>query len=222
MDLQTSQELIQRIQNGTATVQDQNRIVREILRRYKPHKLNNYIYDAEEMKCEYVLAAWNAVSRAKINIGDPIAFCVNRGRGAMMDYYRKVDSSKLIKVCPICNKTVTHDRRNIYCKDCNAEYESYVKEELMSINEFDLSSTEVSTEDIVLEQMEIDYKFSKIERALSESSEISREDKMLAMECVKYRMHFYDYCRMIGKSPQWSQAFTDRIINFIKYSLQLA
>lgn len=112
--------LVKKIKAGTATTSEERELADILRRLYRPHRVTNYLYDADEMYAAYLLAAWNAVYRAKLNVGDPVMFCVRRGRGAMLDFYRSESRLRLVLVCEKCSAEWPYDRPYIgkECRHC--------------------------------------------------------------------------------------------------------
>jgi len=118
-------EIITKIQNGKAlSFLEQSYISNKLLELYKPHKIENYLYDQDELKAAYLVAAYNALSRAKLDVGDPLAFCANRGKGARLDYYRKRSSEALNLICEECHTEHSYSYFILDngCKHCKAHY----------------------------------------------------------------------------------------------------
>jgi len=110
--------LVKRVKAGDQAAE---RELVDIFRRlYRPHRSVNYLYDPDEMYAAYLIAAWNAVYRAKLDVGDPVMFCVRRGSGAMLDYYRAESKLKLVLVCGMCSSEWPYDRPYIgkVCRHC--------------------------------------------------------------------------------------------------------
>lgn len=109
--------LVKRVRAGVATANEERELADIFRRLYRPHRVTNYLYDADEMYAAYLFAAWNAVYRAKPNVGDPVMFCIRRGRGAMLDFYRSESRLRLVLVCQECSSEWPYDRPYIG-KDC--------------------------------------------------------------------------------------------------------
>lgn len=206
-------ESFKRIKEGKASFDDEALILKEFESRYVPHKIENYLFDQEELKAEYMFACWNAIFRAKMTVGDPIAFCVRRGKGAMLDYYRRVSSNKLMKVCSECNTKVAYDRRNQFCKLCGSDYISMEKEECVHEHvEFYDHGTHFT--DAVL----TDIIFDELIRLLYELKDLQRKEKILAIKAIKDRTDFYDYAIENGVNHNTAEEFHRKIIKVIHKS----
>ena len=217
LTLEEGKQLIYKVQKGIASKVEERKLIEEFRCRYRPHQHINYLYDQNELESEYLLASWNTIFRAKLDIGDPISFCVRRGYGAMLDYYRKISSDRLILICPLCGSEYTYDRRNKNCKNkfCTytGELESREKEEIIDF-ESDINK-DLSIKDLFVNKIEVDETIDDIAIYLA-MLEINSFDKKMAIESLKNRMDFYDYARYIGKSHSWSISFKSRIINILK------
>lgn len=129
------QSLILKLQSNKLTSRDERDLYTEIEMHFKPHYIDNYLYDQEEIKSEFMIAAWNALFRAKVGIGNPILYAVRRGYGATLDYYRRTSSQNLLKVCKKCGEVYIYDHRRKKCtiKGCNCqEFSSIEKTEYFS------------------------------------------------------------------------------------------
>jgi len=213
MDKELLLNAIANIQLNISTSEDESLIVKEFENRYRPHKIDNYIYDPDDLKSEYLIACWNAIPRAKLDVGDPIAFCVRRGKGAMLDYYRKVSTQRLVKICESCNTVVAYDRRNVYCKSCGEEYISLMKEdtvhEFVEIPDMGQNFEDTVVIDLVLENL-IDY--------LVECSTICNRDRILAIKAIKDRIDFYTYAISQGLKSKQAKSLEERILSVIRDS----
>ena len=224
-DIEKSKELVKRLQNKKISYREERLLLSEIEARYIPHTHDNYLYDPDDMKSEYIMATWNALYRAKLNVGDPIAFACNRGRGAILDYYRKISSERLILYCPSCNIEYTYDRRNIFCKNPNCEYyqqedqlKSKEKEELVPIEEFD---NNFSVNALYLDRLIIDEIFNSIVNYVKESKRLTSPEKSMIIKAIEYKQDFYDYARSTGKSHSFSIAFKKRMTKFLQSAQEL-
>lgn len=207
MDLMKS---FKKIKDGNANLWDEYTVLQEFKRKYVPHKIDNYLFDPDEMKAEYMFACWNAIFRANMCVGNPISFCVRRGRGAMLDYYRKVSSDRLIKVCINCQNKVAYDRRNLFCKKCGADFISLEKEERMS--EFtSIQDRRIHFTDLVLVNMVLEDVIKHIEK-----SSLPTEYKYLAIEAIKYRTDFYDHALDFGYDAEESKSFHKLVVKYIR------
>lgn len=204
--------LIQKLQNGQTTPAEDRRLLLEIKGHYRPHKMENYLYDADELESEFLLAAWNALYRADIDRGDPIMFCVRRGNGAMLDYYRKTNSEYLIKNCPQCGRTVTYDHRNKICPVCGIEYDSNLKEEAVPVTDFDESFTSPIN---IENQVETSIMLEEVIEFIRNSKSLSTDAKHMAIEAIQYRIDFHTFARQEGKSSVWASRFSKRILDLI-------
>lgn len=213
---QESTLLIEKVQKEIATPQEERRLFLELESRYQPHKIENYLYDPEEMKAEYMWGAWNAIYRAKLNIGDPIMFCIRRGKGAMLDYYRKIDSKYLIKICPNCGLEVACDRRNKVCKNCGEEYTTIHKEESMSVEDFN----QVFSQDDHVKQVEIEEMFEEVIQ-LIDTSDFNEELKIITIASLTNKVDFIEYAKSIGKSKQWAELNYKRVQMLIQSKIKL-
>ena len=220
IDLEESRQLIKKLQTNKILVKEERLLLSEIEARYQPHTYNNYLYDPDDMKSEYIMATWNALFRAKLNVGDPIAFACNRGRGAMLDYYRKVSSERLILYCPSCGREYTYDRRNICCK--NPDCKHYQKEDVlksrekMELNPFDDFDENLSINFSYLDHIIINEIFNAIINYIKESKRLNYHEKKMVIEAIQYKQDFYDYARSTGKNHSFSIAFKRRIISHLK------
>jgi len=205
--------IIKKIQEGNSKLMEEKIILSEFERRYVPHKIENYLFSQDELKAEYMFACFNAIFRAKIDIGDPVAFCVRRGKGAILDYYRSICSQRLIKYCPECNVVVAYDRRNKQCKQCNTEYSSCEKEQIMNL--YKQIKEEISEEEKFIKFEQLEYLFSEIIKFVESFEEIDLHYKQLAIEALKNKICFYDHARQQGKSHKYANSFKDKIIELI-------
>lgn len=142
--------ILNKIQTGKATLSEERIMLNEIKRRFKPHKHENYLYDQSEIESEYIIASWNALFRAKLDIGDPIAFATQRGHFATLDYYRKISSQMLVLKCECCSNTMTYDRRNKSCKSCGSKelvgmekYQNALNDGQFSVNDSFIADLEL-------------------------------------------------------------------------------
>ncbi len=225
IDRDQSVVLIQKLQKNKISIKEERLLLAEIEARYRPHLKTNYLYDPDEIKAEYIMATWNALFRAKLNIGDPIAFACNRGKGAMLDYYRKISSEKLILFCPSCHNEYTYDRRNIFCKKTNCRnyqleglLQSREKEILMPATDFNesMSISDSYTETIILNEI-----LEDIIQYIQHIDEIKSAEKKMIISAIQYRQDFYDYARSIGKSHSFSVSFKNKMNKFLQSFKQI-
>lgn len=202
--------ILQKIQENKSTPQENNIIVKEFDRRYRPHKITNYLFKQDELKSEYMIACWEAIFRAKLNVGNPIMFCIRRGYGAMLDYYRSTSSKNLLKICPKCNISVAYDRRNINCKICGTEYKSI--EKYMRYEDY---ITGKCVDDII-ETIVIRDTFERL-HSLIKSLTFPKEDiKQVAIEAVNIRIGFYECAQTYGYNISKSKSIENCILNTLK------
>ena len=209
-------KLIKKLQLEETTQIDEQRLLKEIKKRYRPHKNENYLYDSTELEQEYLIASWNALYRAKMNIGDPMAFAINRGRGAMLDYYRRINSQRLILICDDCGCKVTYDRRNNKCRNCGCiELTSMEKECYYDNISAGIAAESLSCRDDFVDRIEMESIFIQLVEFLVAMEDIGQEDKKMAIEAINYRVDFAEYARSLGKNNYWSKLFKDRIVNWL-------
>lgn len=216
LTLEESKKLINKVKKGIATRQDEWKLMQEIEFRYIPHKHENYLYDPEELRSEFLMAAWNAVFRAKPDVGDPIAFCIHRGNKAMIDYYRKVNSQKLIKYCPICGTEYTYDSRNKVCKNSECQPVDLLSKEKEYANTDSMELQNLSVVDHVQEKLEAEEMLVAIISYIQNMETMGDTFKDLATDAINNRMDFYDRARMSGKSHSWSINFKKQVIDLLK------
>lgn len=205
--------MVKALQDGVASAKTERDLYQELESRYKPHKMENYIYDREDMREEFLLEGWNALYRAKLDVGDPVTFAVNRGNFAMIDYYRKVGSEKLILVCKDCGHHMTYDRRNTACKKCySTQLTSEEKEVLSEMSDFD---TNFTSSDSFTTSVEIDEILSELIQLIEITDELSSTYKSLAVEALKNKERFYDYAKSTGKSHSFAIALEKKIQSFL-------
>jgi len=209
-------KLVQKLQQKTISPAEERMLVAEIKNRYRPHIHTNYLYDNNELETEFLITSWNHLYKANTNMGDPIAFACYRGRGAMLDYYRKVNSERLLLFCPVCNATYTYDRRNVACKElkCNNYQkenclESVEKEEV--VENIDNYGDLLMFTDKSLEEMTIQEIYKQLMECINESP-LSLSDKKMAVKALSYKEDLYEYAKAMGKSHSWSISFKNRII----------
>ncbi len=118
--------LVKAVKTNTATPTEERELVDIFRRLYRRHRVENHLFDQDELYSAYLMAAWNAVYRAKLNVGDPVLFCVRRGNGAMLDYYRSESRLRLVLVCEDCSAEWSYDRPNIGqpCRHCGGQLKS--------------------------------------------------------------------------------------------------
>ncbi len=211
LSIQESRQLIKKLQEDIASTADQRKLLNELELRYRPHKKDNYLYDTDEIKQDYLFASWNALYRAKLNVGDPIAFAINRGRGAMLDYYRKVSSQCLLLICDDCGEAMTYDRRNTKCKSCKCvNLTSVEKVKFVEGDTFNVASKEDISAECEKEEL-----FEMILSCIELSEELIEYDKQLAIDAIKNRMDFADYAKSIGKPPNFANKFKERVLSYL-------
>ncbi len=114
-------DILSKIQQNKATITEQRIMLNELKSRFRHHKHTNYLYDGGDIESVFLESSWNALYRAKLDVGDPISFACNRGYFATIDYYRKISSQMLMLKCNECGNTMTYDRRNKECKACKSK-----------------------------------------------------------------------------------------------------
>jgi DNA-directed RNA polymerase subunit RPC12/RpoP len=205
MNLAECRQLVAKLQRGKITRLEEGTLVAEILRRYRPHLHTNYLYSEDEIKEEFLIASWNTLYRAKLTIGDPIAFACNRGYKATIDYYRRVSSERLIYVCEDCNTAVAYDRRNVICKKCGGELISYEREETMVDN---LMASGVDFTDAII----MSDNFTRIINFVIALESLSSFEKKLVIEAINKRENIYSFLRKEkGKSHKFSKKLQEKI-----------
>lgn len=117
--------IIGKLQTVGLSSKEERILYKEIESHFTPHHINNYLYDQEEIKSEFMIAAWNALYRAKLNTGNPLMFAVRRGYGATLDYYRRISSQNLIKICDDCGAVYVYDHRRKMCTATNCKCQSF-------------------------------------------------------------------------------------------------
>ena len=209
LTLSESQALVHKFQTGKLTAKDERALYVELESHFKPHKVDNYLYDQEEIKSEFMLASWNALSRAKIDVGNPILFAARRGYGATLDYYRKISSQKLLKICSKCGTAHTYDHRRKECSVPNCggvDFYSVEKDEFFTSNK-DMQSEliEVDFEGIV-DLNDLKKKFVKAIK----SSDLDDEDKKIAIDAIKHNQDVVEYATA-KKNAQYAKKFLVKI-----------
>lgn len=203
--------LMEKIQKGIATPREERRFLLELETRYKPHKLTRYIYDADELKAEFLCEAWNAIYRTNLTIGDPIMFCIVRGNGAMLDYYKKMNATFLTKICPNCNSHVSHDKRNSICKICGEEYISNYKEDIIPTEDFD---QKFSNENFV-NHVEMNILLNDIINIIKKC-DLEEELKDIIVYVLTMKINFNDYTKSIGKTYKWRKKTLNSVLSILK------
>ena len=209
MEKSTLNKILVNHQEGKATPREQMLLYKELEKHYRPHKMENHIYDSEELKNEFMCHSFNALGRAKLTVGDPIMFAVNRGRGAMLDYYRKVSSEKLLYVCTDCGHKMTYDRRNDHCKLCGCE-------ELASIEKEEYADFErtICTYKDEYEAIEEDLYVNQVISYIRKIDELSLTDKKIIISAIQDREEIYAHARKMGKSYRSAKSLSERIKSF--------
>lgn len=199
-------QLIKKLQDGTITIQEESKLYMEIKSRFRPHKMDNHLYTQEEIEEEFVLASWNALYRAKLNVGDPINFAIRRGNGAILDYYRRISREKLIYKCPDCGAVYSYDHRRKECanKSCIRPLISQEKYESIEITN---NLTELSVE----LDFDIPIVFLEIIEVVKGLDSISDMEKEYAIKAIKNRVSFHDQILESGKSATFAKSFQDKI-----------
>lgn len=149
MEQTLTNEIIIKIQKGQKpTLTEQSHITKELLKFFKPHQNQNYLYDQDEIKSAFLIAAYNALGRAKLDVGNPLAFCARRGYGATLDYYRAVSSQKLFYQCDECSTIFSYTHKNTKngCPKCKVKYANYITpKKLAQKKDIDMSTVKIGS-----------------------------------------------------------------------------
>lgn len=149
MEQTLTNKIIIKIQKGqNPTLSEQSHITKELLKFFKPHQNHNYLYDQDEIKSAFLIAAYNALGRAKLDVGNPLAFCARRGYGATLDYYRAVSSQKLFYQCDECNTVFSYTHKNTEngCPECKVKYTNYITpKKLSQKKDIDLNTVKIGS-----------------------------------------------------------------------------
>ncbi len=200
--------IIKKLQNGTISRSEENKLYSEIRSRYRPHKIENWIYDAEEMEEEFILASWNALYRAKLDVGDPISFAIRRGNGAMLDYYRKKSRENLIYQCVECGTIWSYDHRRKRCDNPFCEHGTLIsKQKYESTTTVDLNTIDIPVEI----DLDMPIIFKEIIDLIQSLESISEMEKDYAIKAIQNRLSFHDHIVESGKSSSFAQNFQEKI-----------
>ena len=120
LTLEETKVLVEKLKKNYLSLREEKILYDEICRSFTPHKMNNHIFNKDEIKEEFIWGTWSALFRAKLDVGNPLTFALNRGYNATLDYYRKVSSEKLLLVCQSCGHKMAYDRRNTECHKCKS------------------------------------------------------------------------------------------------------
>ena len=196
-----------RVQRGQNTSKDDLLLCREFERRYQPHKIDNHIYDADEMKQDYLWACWNAIPRAKMDVGDPILFCVRRGRGAMLDYYRRIGSQRLFRVCMDCGYKHTYDARITNCRECGCEaFTSIEKTQAVDYVETIGGTYTQTPEQGFIKDDAIEF----VKKWILDSN-LSPHYKEYAAGAIENQMSWYQYAMTLDRGKSFARKFSKRM-----------
>lgn len=198
--------LIKKLQDNKLSPAEEMQLYKAVEEKYRPHKTSgNYLYNEIELKEEFIMATWNALYRADLDLGDPLMFAVRRGNGAMLDYYRKVSAEKLLFVCQDCGHTMSHDHRTKSCKLCKStnlkSIEKYTSDEYITEN--------LAYEPNFIEEITADEMSKKLIKIIKGSS-LSQYEKTLLINAIKYREDVYEYVKSV-KTPSYAMVFLKKI-----------
>lgn len=203
-------KIIKKIQNGCASPLEQKFVYDKLIKAYKPHTYN-YIYDQDEIKNEFLFHAWNALYRVNLNIGDPICFAVKRGRGAMIDYYRKISSQNLWFFCQDCGHRMAYDRRTKKCKKCQSK-------NLISLEKIEYTFTSLvegfskgEEEKIIMEDF-----FERLIKKITDINLFSQKEKDILIKAIEEKQDIYKFSRKLGISYRESKRFSEKVQRIFK------
>ena len=206
-------KLIAKLQDGSINRIEENKLYAELRSRYRPHKIENWLYDAEEMEEEFILASWNALYRAKGDVGDPISFAVRRGNGAMLDYYRKKSRENLIYQCTECGTIWSYDHRRKRCDNPLCEHGTLIsKQKYESTTTIDLNTIDIAVD----VDLDIPIIFKEIIDLIQSLESISSIEKEYCVKAILNRVSFYDQLIASGKNPKIAQSISEKIIAILK------
>jgi DNA-directed RNA polymerase specialized sigma24 family protein len=232
----TARKYVKKLQNGSLSPKEEREVYNYFDTEYffyiqKQDLKYNHIYDQEDMKSEFMIQAWTALYRAKLTVGNPLAFALQRAKFATIDYIRKINSQKLILVCPQCGAEYTYDRRNKVCKNPKCKNDKESENQLTSKEKEDIPELGIealasvkSAEDIT-EKFMMDALFNEIILYIKDIDELSFYEKSVAINSLTYRHSFYDEAKYKGKSHSWSMTFEkkmQKILSPLKGRLSMA
>lgn len=205
-----AQILVEKFKANKLTPKDERILYTELESHFKPHKIDNHLYDQEEIKSEFMVAAWNALHRAKTDVGNPILFAARRGYGATLDYYRRVSAQRLLKICTKCGAPHTYDHRRKKCSNpaCGGtEFYSIESDEFFTKkhNMSGVDMIEVDYEGIV-DLSDLKKKFIKAIK----TSAMDALDKRIAIEAIKHDQDVVEYATAC-KNAQYAKKFLVKI-----------
>lgn len=149
MEQTLTNQIIIKIQKGQKpNLSEQSYITKELLKFFKPHQNHNYLYDQDEIKSAFLIAAYNALGRAKLDVGNPLAFCARRGYGATLDYYRAVSRQSLYYQCNDCNTIFSYTAKNAEsgCPECKTKFANYITpKKLEKQKDIDMTTVKVGS-----------------------------------------------------------------------------
>lgn len=216
--------LVKAVQSKTATPNQERELAETIESLYRPHRLNNHIYNADDMKQEFLIASWNAVFRAKLDVGDPVMFCINRGRGAMLDYYRTVSAQKLTYVCQECAAHLLYDKRTTHCRFCKStNLKSYEKEEISTLRilQTDQTTKTIKNENTELFDLLIFYLDNYSNNSIGQK--LTQEMISIARSALEHGVPFDQEAQVeYHKSPSWANYFKCTVVKFLTDSMSEA
>lgn len=202
-------KLIKKLQAGTLTVPEENKLYSELQSRFRPHKIENHLYSQDEIEEEFLLASWNALYRAKTDVGDPFAFAIRRGNGAILDYYRKVSRERLVYRCPDCGEVYSYDHRRKSCDNptCIGE--------LISAEKYEYTDLSVISDSAVDIDFDVPLIFQEIIELIKGLESISAMEKEYCIKAIVNRVSFEEQIIASGKSTVIAKNFHEKMVNLL-------
>ena len=205
MNLDRKKLLVSKLQSGECTAREEHELCLEIENCYRPHKIDNYLHSQDELKSDYMIAAWSALHRAKLGVGDPVMFAVRRGNGAMLDYYRSVSNKRLRKRCS-CGLDHRYSAKS--CKACgDTDMESFDIEQTGELLDTMPAPevTETSSVDELIEEI-----LTKVD-----GMDLTTEESWLAKSAIKNRTRISGLASMNGMRAAKAEALESRVFSLL-------
>lgn len=125
--------------------------------------------DHNDLKQEFLTAAYQAIFKAKVDVGDPQQFILQHGKWAVVDALRSGYRKALRQYCHSCNTTTRlhEERGQAVCPNCNAKGDAIERMNMGISDDGTLSGTvadeSLDISEVVASQEVIDNFYATLE-----------------------------------------------------------
>jgi hypothetical protein len=146
-DVKATTDLLREFQGGS--VEAANRLLKVIrdehmAQRLRPYKNRNVLVDQDEIESEFLLGCYEAMSSAKLDLGNPLMYILWKGGLAVAHLFRKKVREGVNVMCKTCGQTsFGYEKRQVVCGKCGS---NEVSTQMVMVGDSQLTEAEIETE----------------------------------------------------------------------------